>query len=118
MARRSLYVAAILVLATSCSKTVERIEIVPVPLDSGIPGSARASTYEAALTLVLEGLEQELALPRVDVSLVLFPSRRTFEQGLLQIGYTNALARSASSFTAIGGARAVLMNAARTNGLS
>src|SRR5687768_13735209 len=118
MARRSLYVAVILVLATSCSKTVERIEIVPVPVNSSIPGSARASTYEAALTLVLDGLERELALPRVDVSLVLFPNRRTFEQGLLQIGYTKALARSASSFNAIGGARAVLMNAATTDGLT
>jgi len=118
MARRSLHVAVILVLAASCSKTVERIEIVPVPLNSGIPGSARAGTYETALTLVLDGLERELALPRVEVSLVLFPNRRTFEQGLLQIGYTKALARSASSFNAIGGARAVLMNAATTDGLT
>ena len=118
MARGSLYVAVILLLATSCSKTVERIEIVPVPLDSDVPGSARASTYEATLTLVLDGLERELALPRVDVSLVLFPNRRTFEQGLLRIGYTPALARSASSFNAIGGARAVLMNAASTDGLT
>ena len=118
MAGRSFYVAAILVLATSCAKTVERIEIVPVPLDNGIPGSARASTYDAALTLVLDGLERELALPRVEVSLVLFPNQRTFEQGLLQIGYTKTLARSASSFNAIGGARAVLMNAATTDRLT
>ena len=118
MARRSLYVAVILLLATSCSKTVERIEIVPVRPDGDVPGSARASTYEATLRLVLDGLERELALPRVDVSLVLFPNRRTFEQGLLQIGYTPALARSASSFNAIGGARAVLMNAASTDGLT
>jgi hypothetical protein len=97
---------------------VERIEIVPVPPDSGIPRSARASTYEAALTVVLDGLARELALPRVEVSLVLFPNRRSFEQGLLQIGYTKALARSASSFNAIGGARAVLMNAATTDGLT
>ena len=118
MAHRCLCVAIILVLAISCSKRVERIEIVPVPSDSAVPRSTRATTYEAALTVVLDGLARELALPRVEVSLVLFPNRRTFEQGLLQIGYTKALARSASSFNAIGGARAVLMNAATTDGLT
>ena len=118
MAHRCLCVAIILVLAISCSKRVERIEIVPVPPDSAVPRSTRATTYEAALTVVLDGLGRELALPRVEVSLVLFPNRRMFEQGLLQIGYTKALARSASSFNAIGGARAVLMNAATTDGLT
>jgi hypothetical protein len=116
--RQAVYAVVIGLFAASCSKAVEQIEIVPVPPNSGTPATSRASTYEAALTLVLDALERELALPRVDVSLVLFPSRRAFEQGLLHIGYTQALARSASSFNAIGGARAVLLNTEKTDGLT
>ena len=108
----------IALLAASCAQRIEQVEIVPVPPNSDLPPSTRASTYEAALTLVLDGLERELSLPRVEVSLVLFPSRRSFEHGLLQVGYTKALARSASSFNAIGGARAVLVNAGITDGLT
>ena len=76
-------------------------------------GTAPASlnSYEGALAAVADAFERELGLPRVDVQLVLFPGRRAFERGLLEIGYTPALARSASSFNAIGGARAVLVNA-------
>lgn len=116
--RRAIYTVVLALVAGSCSKSVEQIEIVPVPPNGDTPATARTSTYDAALTLVLDALERELSLPRVEVSLVLFPSRRTFEQGLLRIGYTKALARSASSFNAIGGARAVLMNAGMTDGLT
>jgi hypothetical protein len=116
--RLVLSVVVVALFAGSCAKRVEQIEIVRVPPERGTPVSARINTYEAALTLVLDALEQELTVPRVEVSLVLFPSRRAFEQGLLQIGYTKALARSASSFNAIGGARAVLMNAGITDGLT
>jgi hypothetical protein len=116
--RAAIYTIVIALFAMSCSPTVEQIEIVPVPPDSRTPASERTSTYDAALALVLDALERELTLPRVEVSLVLFPSRRSFEQGLLQIGYTKTLARSASSFNAIGGARAVLMNASLTDGLT
>ena len=116
--RRALSAVVIALFAASCSNSVEQIEIVPVPPNGGTPATARASTYEAALTLVLDALEQELARPRLTVSLVLFPSRRAFEHGLLQIGYTKPLAKSASSFNAIGGARAVLVNAGTTDGLT
>jgi hypothetical protein len=113
-------VSAVLValVASSCANRVEDTGIVLVQPDGGTSGGGRASAYSAPLASVLDGLEQELALPRLDVSLVLFPSRRAFEQGLLEIGYTAALARSASAFNAIGGARAVLINAAAADGLS
>jgi hypothetical protein len=116
--RRACFSVLIALSAASCSKSVEQIEIVPVPANGDTQATSRTSSYEAALTLVLDALERELELPRVDVSLVLFPSQRAFEQGLLKIGYTKSLARSASSFNAIGGRRAVLMNAGTTDGLT
>ena len=112
-------VSAVLValVVSSCATRVEDTQIGLVT-PGGASGGGRASAYSAALASVLDGLEQELALPRLDVSLVLFPSRRAFEQGLLETGYTAALARSASAFNAIGGARAVLINAAAADGLT
>jgi hypothetical protein len=72
-------------------------------------------SYTAAITSVLNAFEQALGLPRADVKLVLFSDRRRFEQGLLAAGYAPGLARSASSFAAIGGARVVLVNAGVVN---
>lgn len=67
--------------------------------------------YPAAVAAIMDVFEQKLGLPRADVSLVLFADRRHFEEGLLEAGYPPELARSASSFAAIGGARAVFLNA-------
>jgi hypothetical protein len=45
------------------------------------------------------------------VTLVLFPDRRAFEEGLRALGYDPQLAQdTASTFNAIGGARAILVN--------
>jgi hypothetical protein len=101
--------------AASCAKAPEQIEVVTIARAAATPSTTRTVSYEAILTDVLNALEQDTGLPRVDVSLVLFPSRDAFERGLLEIGYSKALARSASSFNAIGGARAVLVNAAIVN---
>jgi hypothetical protein len=113
-------VSAVLIalIASSCANRVEDNEIVIVPPDGGTSGGPRNNAYAATLTSVLDALEQELTLPPLDVSLVLFPTRGAFEQGLLDSGYTTALARSASSFNAIGGARAVLINADTADGLT
>ena len=113
-------VSAVLIalVSSSCANRVDDAEIVFVPPDGVPSGGGRVSAYSVSLASVLDGLEQELALPRLDVSLVLFPSRRAFERGLLETGYTAALARSASAFNAIGGARAVLINAAAADGLT
>ena len=110
-------VVVLTLLTACCSNRVEHIEVVDPASNGAAAASSRASSYQSALALVVDALGEELALPRVEVSLVLFPSRRAFEQGLLQIGYTKSLARSASSFDAIGGSRAVLVNAASTDGL-
>jgi hypothetical protein len=67
--------------------------------------------YPAAVTAIMDVFEQKLGLPRADVSLVLFADRRHFEDGLLEAGYPPELARSASSFASIGGARSVFLNA-------
>ena len=67
--------------------------------------------YPAAVSAIMDVFERKLGLPRADVSLVLFADRRHFEEGLLEAGYPPELARSASSFAAIGGARSVFLNA-------
>jgi len=98
--------------AAGCAKSPGQIEIVALP-----PPGAPVSTdrglddYQGVLAAIMNTFEQALDLPRADVRLVLFPDRPSFEQGLLAAGYPPALASSASSFAAIGGARAVLMNA-------
>jgi hypothetical protein len=83
------------------------------------PGTASAPTgrggpprdYSATLTAIAERFERDLSLPRVEVALRLFASRRPFEQALVDSGYTRRLARqAASSFHAIGGAQTILVN--------
>jgi hypothetical protein len=96
-------------LAAGCANNRVPVEIAAQPAHA--PRSTQGITdYPVALDAIVDAFEQ-LGLPRVDVRLILFPDRRSFEQGLLESGYTPALARSASSFSAIGGARAVLVNA-------
>jgi hypothetical protein len=104
------------VFAAACAKSPGRIEVVRLP-PPGTPVSAeRLGDYATALAAIMNAFEQALGLPRADVALVLFPNRRSFEQGLLELGYAPALARSASAFNAIGGARAVLVNGGVVNG--
>jgi hypothetical protein len=104
------------VFAAACAKTPERIEIVTLPAPGTAVSTDRLGGYAAALAAIMAAFEQALGLPRADVALVLFPNRRAFERGLLDVGYTPGLARSASAFDAIGGARAVLVNAGVVNG--
>jgi hypothetical protein len=106
--RGGVLVAAVFV--TACATTPRQIDVVRLP-SAGTPiASERHGDYASALAAIMNAFEQALGLPRADVALVLFPNRRSFEQGLLELGYTPALARRASSFNAIGGAQAVLVN--------
>lgn len=105
----------IAVCAAACAKNPAHIEIVAPPPPDTLAGTGLADDYQTALAAILGAFEEALGLPRAEVALVLFPSRRSFEQGLLDVGYTPALARSASSFDAIGGARAILVNASVVN---
>lgn len=102
--------------ASGCAKKSGAIAIVdhPSPGASVVRGH-ELDGYPAALAAILDTFEQALGLPRADVSLVLFSDRRSFEEGLLQTGYPPALARSASSFAAIGGAREIFVNAGLVN---
>jgi hypothetical protein len=102
--------------AAACARTPAAIEVVSLPAPGAPPRTERLGRYETALADIVHGFEVHLGLPRIDVALILFPNRRAFEQGLLEIGYTPALARSASGFNAIGGARAVLVNAGLVDG--
>ena len=102
-------------LAAACASAPPTIDIVSLsqPVTTTTPRTL--ASYHATLAAVVEGLEEELGLPRVDVALVLFPSRKAFEQGLSHIGYAPDLARAASAFNAIAGSKAVLMNAGVVN---
>ena len=102
----------------SCATGGEHSEKVAIVAPGSTQTDTRTASYEATLTAVVDVLEQKIGLPRVEVPLVLFPTRRAFEQGLVDVGYTKELARAASSFNAIGGARAVLVNASIVNGLT
>lgn len=115
-ARCALRAMLAVLLVASCAKSAEQLEVLIVEPGAAVP-AGRPTSYEAILAAVTTGLEREVGLPRVDVPLVLFPNQRAFERGLIQVGYTKALARSASSFNAIGGAKAVLVNAALVNRL-
>ncbi len=99
----------------ACAKQPAPIEVVRLTPPGAVAGPGRTGQYETDLASIVDAFEQALGLPRVDVALVLFPSRRSFEEGLLEVGYTPALARSASAFDAIGGAQAILMNAGVVN---
>jgi hypothetical protein len=103
-----------LVLTGCRSGSVEpsRVLLTP-PALAERPAAPRADIhdYDSALRAIVHSLESDLGLPRVDVALVLFDNRRSFEAGLVDLGYPPELARrSASTFQAIGGARAVLVN--------
>lgn len=99
-----------------CATGPGPIEIVDLPSPGAPVSTGRGPDgYRDALALIMNAFEESLGLPRADVSLVLFSNRRSFEHGLLAAGYPPALARSASSFAAIGGARAVLVNAGVVN---
>jgi len=75
--------------------------------------STRPRDYTSALAAIVRSLEQDLRLPPVDVELRLFPSRRQFEQGLVESGYRRTLARqAASTFHAIGGSQTMFVNEA------
>lgn len=105
-----------LVFATACATSPGQIEVVRLPYADTPVASGRLGDYASTLAAIMKAFEQALGLPRADVALVLFPNRRSFEQGLLELGYEPALARRASSFNAIGGAQAVLVNAGVVNG--
>jgi hypothetical protein len=106
---RALAVALLLYPATGCRPVPQPIEVVPT--DAGAPVSNRGGRYAKDVAAIAGAFESALRLPPVEVPVVLFPNRRAFEQGLMQVGYTPELARTASAFDAIGGARAVLVNA-------
>ena len=97
-------------LAAGCAAPPREIEVVAVN-SSQKTVSPRAARYGQDVSAIAAAFQAALQLPAVEVPVVLFPSRRAFEQGLLQVGYTPGLARTASTFDAIGGAKAVLVNA-------
>ncbi|MGH2604929.1 MAG: hypothetical protein ACRDJ9_36730, partial [Dehalococcoidia bacterium] len=99
----------------ACAQPILEPTLVPIALPTNSarlePASGALEDYPTALGAILDVLERQLKLPRPQVTLVLFANRRSFEAGLLSIGYPPALARDASMFGAIGGARAILANA-------
>jgi hypothetical protein len=103
-----------LLTAGACASRPTTIEVVTRG-DSG-DVSPRHARYAADVAAIANAFETALRLPRIEVPVVLFPTRRAFEKGLLEVGYTPRLARTASAFDAIGGSRAVLVNAQVVDG--
>ena len=85
---------------------------VPPPAVDRLPATGRdIADYPTALAAVVDVFEGEIGLPRPQVTLVLFANRRSFEAGLVTIGYEPRFARqSAQSLRAIGGATGMLVN--------
>jgi hypothetical protein len=99
--------------SAACAQSLGEPHLVPVPAASlqATPGTGDIRDYEAALAAVADVFERDVGLPRPDVTLVLFPNRRSFEAGLMVVGYEPQFARqSAISFKAIAGPTAILVN--------
>ncbi|MPZ20006.1 MAG: hypothetical protein GEV06_19135 [Luteitalea sp.] len=112
-ARRALVSVAV-VFWPACAQPLLEPTFVPIAGPGAQQQASAPDTledYPTALAAIVDVLESELKLPRPEVTLVLFANRRSFEAGLLSIGYPRELARDASAFGAIGGARAILANA-------
>ncbi len=99
-----------LVAAASCARRPATTEIVAPGETDRANASDRNARYGADVAAIAQAFDAALRLPPVEAAVVLFPNRRAFERGLVEIGYTEHLARTASAFDAIGGARAVLIN--------
>ncbi len=113
---RAAGVIVVVMLTSACARPSAPVQVVALPPSGGATGSeADLDGYPAALAAIVNAFDGALGLPRVDVKLMLFADRKSFEQGLVAIGYPPELARSASSFAAIGGARTVFVNAAIVN---
>jgi hypothetical protein len=111
---RRMLVSVAVVLCSACAQPLVEPTFVPLgPAAGQLPASPpdTLEDYPTALAAIVDVLESKLKLPRPQVTLVLFANRRSFEAGLLSIGYPPELARDASAFGAIGGARAILANA-------
>ena len=108
-------VLLILMTAGACGSRPTAIEVVTRDGATDVI-SQRHARYAADVAAIGTAFETALRLPRIEVPVVLFPTRRAFERGLLDVGYTSRLARTASAFDAIGGSRAVLVNAQVVDG--
>jgi len=108
----STLVSCVWLVAGGCAETVGDPQFLPVPPAGETAAASRdIRDYPAALAAVADAFEREFQLPRPQVTVVLFPNRRSFEEGLLTIGYAPEFARqSAMAFRAIGGATGVLVN--------
>jgi hypothetical protein len=108
----ALIIWAALPVVGACALAVGEPAFLPVPPRGEVAVAGRdIRDYPTAIAAVADVFERELQLPRPDVAVVLFPNRRSFEEGLLTIGYEPEFARqSAATFRAIGGATGVLVN--------
>ena len=68
-------------------------------------------TYDVAVASISSVLERDFKLPPFPVVFYFFPDRRAFQDGLLEAGYSESLARdTAERMSAVGGYRRVLLN--------
>ncbi len=108
-------VIVVAMLTSACARPAPPVQVVALPPGAVTASEADLDGYPAALAAIVNAFDGALGLPRVDVKLMLFADRKSFEEGLVTTGYPPELARAASSFAAIGGAREVFVNAAIVN---
>jgi hypothetical protein len=106
--------------AVSCSPAVIRDpQVITLPAASARTETVAAWDYPAAFAAIVSALERQIGVPRLDVNLLLFPDRRSFETGLIASGHDPDSARRVSAtFQAVGGADAVLANGRSFHGLT
>jgi hypothetical protein len=106
-------------LASACAAAREPLLItVPQP---GVRPASRLDAifdYRTAAATVVSIFERDLRFTPFPVTFRFFPDRDAFEQALLAVGYDASLARNtATTMTAVGGHRAVLLNDDRFSAL-
>jgi hypothetical protein len=84
----------------------------PGPAPATVTTAGDISSYDQAMATIAAIFEQDLRFPPFVAALQFFPGRIAFERKLLDVGYEPALAeRTARVMAAIGGHRAVLVDA-------
>jgi hypothetical protein len=104
----------------ACGPSVIRDpQVITLPAASARTETVAAWDYPAAFAAIVSALERQIGVPRLDVNLLLFPDRRSFEAGLIASGHDPDSARRVSAaFQAVGSADVVLANEGSFHGLT
>jgi hypothetical protein len=83
-------------------------EVIPVSYnpEDAKPSTERIANYEQATKAIARALVEELALPRIETVLIVFPSLQDFQSGMVtELGFTESQAASRTDLLAIASCR-------------